>query len=78
MLNVREQTRRLPNWCMLTSSRSCKSNAAFRVNVANLYFQELTAAEEEQVEEDKEKQLQVSHKLLFVYTLVFILWCFGV
>lgn len=33
-----------------------------------LYLQELTAAEEEQVEEDKEKQHQVSHKLLFVYS----------
>lgn len=53
---------------MLTSSRSCKSDAAFRVNVANLYLQELTAAEEEQVEEDKEKQLQVSVKLLYVYS----------
>ena len=53
---------------LLTSSRSCKSDAAFRVNVANLYLQELTAAEEEQVEEDKEKQLQVSPKLLFVYS----------
>lgn len=31
----------------------CKFDAAFRVNVAVLYLQELTAAEEEQVEEDK-------------------------
>lgn len=37
-----------------------KTNAASLVNVAVLLFQELTAAEEEQVEEDKEKQLQVS------------------
>lgn len=44
---------------------TCKSNAASRVNVAILSFQELTAAEEEAVEEDKEKQLQVSHLLLF-------------
>lgn len=40
----------------------CKFNAAFRVNVAFLYSQELTAAEEEQVEEDKEKQHQVSQE----------------
>lgn len=43
---------------------------AYRVNVAILLFQELTAAEEEQVEEDKEKQLQVSRPLLmFVSSL---------
>lgn len=45
---------------MSTSTLTCKSDAASRVNVAFLSFQELTAAEEEQVEEDKEKQQQVS------------------
>lgn len=38
---------------------TCKIDPAFRVN-GHFVFQELTAAEEEQVEEDKEKQLQVS------------------
>lgn len=44
---------------MSSSTLICKLDAASRVNV-HLTFQELTAAEEEAVEEDKEKQLQVS------------------
>lgn len=42
----------------------CK-DAAFRVNVAILYLQELTQAEEEQEEEEKEKQ--VKHKYFITY-----------